>query len=132
MTNEDMDTLPLPHYGENELIYQNKYKTLEYKPIGTTEYVQFNGLSYNTIWSIGCPLKCSYCSNTKFIENDPGYRKIRYSSVQHIIDEVLHAKKVHPHINTVIFHDDSFMALPIRVLKEFADAWKEQVGLAFL
>ncbi len=131
MTNEDLDTLPLLHYGENELIYQNKYKTLEYKPIGTTEYAQFNGLSYNTIWSIGCPFKCSYCGNTRFIENDPGYRKIRYSSVQHIIDEVLHAKKVHPHINTVVFHDDSFMALPIRVLKEFADAWKEHVGLAF-
>src|SRR5262249_39136011 len=38
----------------------------------------------------------------------------------------------HPHLSTVIFHDDSFMALPYRVLQEFSTEWKQQVGLPFM
>ena len=47
------------------------------------------------------------------------------------MSEVKHAKKVHPHINTVLFHDDSFMAIPLPELTEFAKRWREEVGLNF-
>lgn len=130
MTSEEMTNLPLLHYGREELIY--KGKNLEYKPIGVRDYVAYNGLGYNTVWSIGCPFKCTYCGNTKFIENDKSYSKLRHSSVQYAIDEVNQARRVHPHLSTVIFHDDSFMALPYRILQGFASAWKQQVGLPFM
>lgn len=130
MTSDEMTSLPLLHYGKNELIFKGNNQ--EYQPLGTWDYLAYNGLGYNTIWSIGCPFKCTYCGNTKFIENDKGYSKIRHPSVQYAIDEVNRARHVHPHLSTVVFHDDSFLALPYRVLREFATAWKEQVGLSFM
>src|SRR5262249_7142616 len=130
MSSEEMSGLPLLHYGTEEVIYKTKHQ--RYEPLGVSDYVAYNGLGYNTIWSIGCPFKCTYCGNTKFINNDKNYMKIRHPTVQYAIDEVKEARRKHPHLSTVVFHDDSFLALPYRTLKEFADNWKHQVGLPFM
>lgn len=128
MTNEEMTALPAPHYGVDERIYipGKGWMDLERK-----QYLDYNGLGYHTVWSIGCPFKCTYCGNTKFIENDKAYRKMRHPSVRYIVDEVKHALSVHPHLSTVMFHDDSFMALPIETLEEFARTWKREVDVPF-
>lgn len=128
MSNEQMSALPLPQYGRDELIYRPKYG---YVPLTTKHYLAYNGLSYNTVWSIGCPFQCTYCGNTKFIENDKTYKKIRHPNVQYIVDEFKQALRVHPHISTIVFHDDSFMALPLRILEVFAREYKRQVGVPF-
>ena len=128
MTNEAMNTMPLPHYGKDEWFYKHGKG---YIPLSRDIYVQYNGLGYNTVWSIGCPFKCTYCGNTKFIENDSKYRTMRHPSVEYIIQEIKKAQDIHPHISTIIFHDDSFMALPIETLSHFASEYKNQVGLPF-
>ena len=128
MTNEEMDTLPLLHYGKEEWFYKHGEG---YVPLDRSIYIQYNGLGYNTVWSIGCPFMCTYCGNTKFIDNDRSYRKIRHPSVPYILDEIKQAKRVHPHISNVVFHDDSFLALPIQTIAQFADEYKRQVGLPF-
>lgn len=128
MTNEQMSSLPLLQYGDAESIYEPKRG---YVPLTTKHYLAYNGLSYNTVWSIGCPFKCTYCGNTKFIENDKTYRKIRHPSVQYIVEEFKQALRVHPHISTIVFHDDSFMALPLRSLQEFSREYKKQVRVPF-
>jgi anaerobic magnesium-protoporphyrin IX monomethyl ester cyclase len=130
MTSDEMTKLPLLHYGRDELIYEARSRT--YRSLGVPQYLAYNGLGYNTIWSIGCPFKCTFCGNTKFIANDNSYGKLRHPSVQYAIDEVNQARRVHPHISTVVFHDDSFLALSYRTLEEFAVAWKQQVGLPFM
>ena len=130
MSPAEMSGLPLLHYGTDEVIYKPKHQS--YEPLGVNDYLAYNGLGYNTIWSIGCPFKCTYCGNTKFIDNDKNYMKIRHPTVQYAIDEVKEARRKHPHLSTVVFHDDSFLALPYRTLKEFADNWKQQVGLPFM
>jgi radical SAM superfamily enzyme YgiQ (UPF0313 family) len=94
-------------------------------------YRNLNGVSYHTVWSIGCPYKCAYCSNSKFIDNDPNYRKVRYASVGHIISEIKEAKRKHPYISSVTFHDDSFIGLPMDVLEEFARKWQEEINISF-
>ena len=128
MSSAEMAALPLPHYGAEEKIYEPKRG---YVDLDVGRYVNFNGLSYNTVWSIGCPFKCTYCGNTKFIENDKIYRILRHPGVQYVIDEVKQASARHPHISTVVFHDDSFMALPMETLKHFAEEYKKQVGIPF-
>ena len=65
----DMDGLPLPLYADNELIFK---KDKGFIPLQGREYRRLNGIGYHTVWSIGCPFKCSYCSNSKFIDNDEG------------------------------------------------------------
>jgi radical SAM superfamily enzyme YgiQ (UPF0313 family) len=127
MTTDEMETLPFPKYGD-EWIYK---KGRGFVPIRLKDYLTANGLSYNAIWSIGCPLHCTFCGNTKFIANDPKYRKIRHPSAEYIVQEVKAAREKFPHISTVCFHDDSFMAIPLEEIEAFATLWREEVGIPF-
>lgn len=128
MTGEDMSALPLPHYSGQEFIYA---PGRGFEKMTTGHYVHENGLSYTTVWSIGCPFQCTYCGNTKFIENDESYRKVRHSRVAYLIAEIEQAIRAHPHISTIVFQDDSFMALPLGVLAEFAAEYKKRIDLPF-
>lgn len=125
---EDMNKFPVPLYAEEEMIY--KYSA-GFVPLDESEYLSSNSLTYNTVWSIGCPYKCIYCSNSKFIENDKNYRKIRHPSVDYVISEIKNVLTKHPHISVIVFHDDSFMAIQIEILKEFAEKWRDKIGLPF-
>lgn len=124
----DMNGFPYPLYADNELIFR---KEVGFVPLEVDDYAVFNGLGYLTIWSIGCPFNCTYCGNSKFIENDSQYRKLRNSSVDYIIGEVLNAINRVPHIRSVFFADDCFAALPLETLEEFAVKWKAKVALPF-
>ena len=72
---------------------------------------------------------CTYCGNSKFIEYDNGYRSLRHSSPRTIIEEIKRAILKQPHISTVVFHDDSFLALPFETLEEFAKLWKKEITI---
>jgi anaerobic magnesium-protoporphyrin IX monomethyl ester cyclase len=127
-TPEEMEKFPPPLYAEKELIYS---EPKGFVPLRLSEYLSFNDLVYNTVWSIGCPNKCAYCANSKFIENDKNYRKLRHPSVDYIISEIKDVIAKHPHISTIRFHDDSFMAIPSEILQQFAEKWRKEVGKPF-
>ncbi len=128
MTTEQMETLPFPLYADGEMIFR---PGVGFAPMKRRDYVDNDGIGYATVWSIGCPFHCSYCGNTKFIENDANYKKIRHPSARYIVDEVKTAVSRSPHISVVSFHDDSFMAIPYRELEEFSELWHDEVGLPF-
>ena len=128
MTSQELGALPFPKYGGEELIYQ---PDRGFRQVTRGDYLGNNGLAYPAVWSIGCPLHCTYCGNTVFIANDANYRKIRHPDPSFIIGEVKKAREVHPYLRTILFYDDSFMAIPMRELTEFATQWREQVGLSF-
>ncbi len=128
MSQEEMESLPFPQYGEGELIYQAGDGFI---PMKVSDYIDNDGLSYTTLWSIGCPFHCSYCGNTKFISNDPKYKRIRHPSARYIVDEIKTARDRFPHLSQVSFHDDSFMAIPYRQIEEFAELWKAELDLPF-
>jgi anaerobic magnesium-protoporphyrin IX monomethyl ester cyclase len=125
---EQMEKFPLAQYGVNELIYK---KGKGFVPLAIKEYLNNNALAYNTVWSIGCPYRCSFCGNTTFIENDKNYVKLRHPSVDYLVRQVKDVLRKHPHISTVVFYDDSFMAIPKRTMSEFAEKWKSEIGLPF-
>ncbi|MGR3179331.1 MAG: B12-binding domain-containing radical SAM protein [Candidatus Anammoxibacter sp.] len=125
---EEMNKFPLPLYAEEELVYK---RNTGFVPLDFSKYLSYNSLTYNTIWSIGCPYKCIYCSNSKFIANDKNYRKIRTPSVDYVISEIKTVLTKHPHISVIVFHDDSFMAIPIDILNEFAERWRNEIRLPF-
>jgi hypothetical protein len=129
MSAAELETLPFQIYAGEESIYSPDHHG--FRRIVLSDYLQNNGLAYQAIWSIGCPLHCTFCGNTVFIKNDPKYKRIRHTSPEYIVNEVKAAMKVHPHINTVLFHDDSFMAIPLPELTEFAKRWREEIGLNF-
>ena len=128
-TPEEMEQLPFPQYGADcERIYQ---KGKGFVPLTTEDYLHNDGLGYPALWSIGCPLHCSYCGNTKFIANDPKYRQIRHPSARYMVEQIQDAKRRFPHLSQVSFHDDSFMAIRYQEIAEFSELWRTEVGLPF-
>lgn len=128
MANEEMERMPFPAYAGQEFIYRLRKG---FVPIRAKDYLDSSGLAYFTLWTIGCPFHCTYCGNSKFIANDSNYKKIRHPSARYIIAEVKHARAIHPFISSVSFHDDSFMALDLGTIQEFAQLWRAQIGLPF-
>lgn len=124
-----MDKFPFTSYADGEELVFTPKKG--FVPMTMADYLNFNGTTYQTIWSIGCPYKCSFCGNTKFIENDKNYRKLRHPSVEYMLMEVKTALKKHPYLSTVMFNDDSFMAIPKATLIEFSNQWKKEINIPF-
>jgi anaerobic magnesium-protoporphyrin IX monomethyl ester cyclase len=127
-TADEMESFPFPKYGGEEWGFTPGEG---WGAMSAKDYVRDTGLGYNAIWSIGCPLQCTYCGNTKFISNDRNYRKIRHTSAEYIVEEVRAARETFPHISCVSFHDDSFMAIPLKRLERFAELWHDRVGIPF-
>lgn len=128
-TSEEMETLAFARHAGEEFMFE---PGLGFRPMSLRDRLASSGLSYNTVWSIGCPFKCTYCGNTKFIENDAGYRKLRHPSARYAVAECKAAREAHPWLSTVCFHDDSFMAISYDQLAEFAEIWREEMGIPFV
>jgi radical SAM superfamily enzyme YgiQ (UPF0313 family) len=128
MSPQEMERLPFPLYRDGEKIYRRDEGLVD---IELGDYVRNDGLSYTTLWSIGCPFHCSYCGNTKFIANDAQYKRIRHPSARYIVEQVKDARRRFPHLSQVSFHDDSFMAIPYPQLEEFAELWKQELDIPF-
>mgnify|MGYP001223316785 CR=1 FL=1 len=129
MTPKQMDELPPLAYEDGEVVYR---KGKGFGKISSSDYLDYAGLQYGTVWSIGCPLHCTYCGNTKFIEYDNAYRRIRHSSPETIINEIKRAISKQPHLSTVAFHDDSFLSLPYKQLEEFSKLYKAEIKIPFV
>ena len=128
-TPEEMEGLPFPQYGApSERIYE---PGRGFVPLTVDDYLHNDGLGYPALWSVGCPLHCSYCGNTKFIANDPAYRRLRHPSARYLVDQINDARRRFPHLSQVSFHDDSFMAIRYAELERFAELWRAEVGLPF-
>jgi radical SAM superfamily enzyme YgiQ (UPF0313 family) len=128
MSSEEMETLPFPLYRDGEKIYRRGEGLVD---IALGDYVRNDGLSYTTLWSIGCPFHCTYCGNTKFIANDAKYKRIRHPSARYMVEQVKDVRRRFPHLSQVSFHDDSFMAIPYPQLEEFAQLWKTELDIPF-
>jgi radical SAM superfamily enzyme YgiQ (UPF0313 family) len=129
MTRDQMESLPFPMYGGSEQIFRGGGQG--FGEMDVADYIDNDGLSYTTLWSIGCPFHCTYCGNTKFIANDAKYKRIRHPSARYIVDEVKSVRERFPHISQVSFHDDSFMAIPYSELEEFATLWHDELAIPF-
>ena len=128
MAPKQMDELPPLAYQDGEVVYRRGKGFIE---VGSNDFLDYTGLQYGTVWSIGCPLHCTYCGNTKFIEYDNAYRRIRHSSPRTIVEEIKRAISKQPHLSTVAFHDDSFLSLPYAQLEEFAELYKAEIKIPF-
>jgi anaerobic magnesium-protoporphyrin IX monomethyl ester cyclase len=125
-----LDELPYAYNQTDCFIYD--FHQDGFKSFNKFDYTAYNGLLYRTIWTRGCPFNCSYCANNSFIKLDPDYRKLRYPSVNYIIEEIKLARAYHPYISTIAFYDDNFVFLPLQVIKEFCDRYRKEIKLPFV
>jgi anaerobic magnesium-protoporphyrin IX monomethyl ester cyclase len=124
-----LNSLPHPFWDYSCQIYNLKTRT--FQQFTKNNYLQYHGLCYKTIWSIGCPYSCTYCANDAFIKLDPNYRKLRYSSINHLLNEIEIGIKLYPFIYTIYFIDDNFIAIPLNILKRFCKKYKKRINLPF-
>jgi anaerobic magnesium-protoporphyrin IX monomethyl ester cyclase len=127
-TPEQLAARPYPLLGDREFIYK---PGAGFVPLESQDYVRHEGLTYNVVWSIGCPNRCIYCGNSSFLCSHRDYARLRYPPVDYIVGQIRDARRRYPHICSVTFHDDMFMAIPLPVIEEFASKWRDQAGLPF-
>lgn len=124
-----LSSLPHPFWDLNCQIYDSNSKI--FRNFTKNDYLNYNGLAYKTIWSIGCPYSCIYCANDAFVNLDPKYRILRYSSIGHLLKEIESGLKFYPFISSVYFIDDNFIAIPLDTIKTFCKEYKKRINLPF-
>jgi anaerobic magnesium-protoporphyrin IX monomethyl ester cyclase len=125
---EDLDGLPFMDF-EFEQHYVNDQGTLKRMDMALMK--KYYGAKLWTMFSQGCPYKCTFCSNDVLIGLDQGYRRFRKHSAAFFMAEVDYILSRYPHIHNVVIDDDAFMFLPLPVIQEFAAAYKARFAIPF-
>src|SRR5262252_4322921 len=90
---------------------------------------KYYGAKLWTMFSQGCPYKCTFCSNDVLIDLDKGYRRFRKHSADFYLAELTYILSKYPHIHNIVIDDDAFMFLPLHVILEFSKQYKEQFDI---
>ncbi len=125
---EDLDEVPFMDF-EFEEHFVNDQGTLKLMDLALMK--KYYGAKLWTMFSQGCPYKCTFCSNDVLIDLDQGYRRFRKHSVGFFLAEVDYILSRYPHIHNVVIDDDAFMFLPLKVIQEFAAAYKQRLDIPF-
>jgi len=123
---EDLDEIPFMDF-EFEQHYVNDQGAL--KRMDTALMKKYYGGKLWTMFSQGCPYKCTFCSNDVLIDLDRGYRRFRKHSVGFFVAELKYILSKYPHIHNVVIDDDAFLFLPMHTVLEFARQYKEQFDI---
>ncbi|HAB52498.1 MAG TPA: hypothetical protein DCE80_10080 [Ignavibacteriales bacterium] len=130
MTPEEVETMPFMEYSlEEQYLFSYAHGIL--KPMEEKDVIHHVGTTYNTIWSVGCPFRCSFCSQPKFIELDKSYALYRGPSPSYIISEIKEALNNFP-LDYIIFYDSNFLGRDFKTLAEFAEKFRKEIGLKFV
>jgi radical SAM superfamily enzyme YgiQ (UPF0313 family) len=90
------------------------------------------GQGFRTIMTArGCPFTCSFCCNGFEKEEITLTRTGRQRSVASVIKEIKHLMRTSPGMDVVYFSDEIF-PMNRRWVEEFADAYRREVGMAFV
>ena len=114
---ENLDELPFMDF-EFEQHWINDQGTLRRMDLRLMK--KYYGGKLWTMFSQGCPYKCTFCSNDVLIDLDRGYRRFRKHSVDYFFAEINYILTRYPFIRNIVIDDDAFMFLPLHVILEFA------------
>jgi anaerobic magnesium-protoporphyrin IX monomethyl ester cyclase len=123
---ENLDELPFMDF-EFEQHWINDQGTLRRMDLALMK--KYYGGKLWTMFSQGCPYKCTFCSNDVLIDLDRGYRRFRKHSVDYFFAEINYILGQYPFIRNIVIDDDAFMFLPLHVILEFAKKYKEQFDI---
>jgi len=125
---ENLDDFPFLDFEFQEH-YLNDQGTIKRMDMALMK--KYYGGKYWTMFSQGCPYKCTFCSNDVLIDLDRDYRRFRKHSVDFFLAELNYILSKYPHIHNVVIDDDAYMFLPVHVILEFAKKYKEQFDIPF-
>lgn len=93
---------------------------------------KFLGVTYWTMYTRGCPFRCTYCCNDALRKVHQDFAKLRAKSPECMVQEINAIKDRFPFIEYVYFADDTLFALSEKEIKEFSEYYKIFVGLPFI
>lgn len=119
---QDLNTLPLLDYENNQKFYINDNNLKEGDPLSRHSVAL-------VLLSRGCPLKCSYCTTTILMKLSKGCY-VRKMIPNRAIKELEHIKKSLKNLKYVIFADEVFLT-DKKWVKEFSPKYKKRINLPF-
>lgn len=128
----DLDGLPYYDYDLDDQflldqkLFQMTKELLKERLAGYPYYIPI--LYFLT--SRGCPHRCSYCNNCRFITLF-GRNTMRFYSIDRVVEELEYTLKHLNFIEAVILGDDDFFMRPAQELEHFAATYKKKIGLPF-
>ena len=78
--------------------------------------------------SRGCPFACKFCVNNFFTGIES--KNVRTKNIDYAIEEISILKERYS-LEMLRFWDETFLALPMKYLKEFAQSYKAEIALPF-
>jgi radical SAM superfamily enzyme YgiQ (UPF0313 family) len=101
---ENIDKIPMPAWDLVDM--------LDYVVMGTNSVIGQtpNNKEAKIITSRGCPFNCAFCAQATISK-----RKMRYKSVQRVVDEIKHVHQVYG-VDRICFYDDTFIVDNNRVI----------------
>ncbi len=123
---ENLDELPFMDF-EFDQHWINDHGTLRRMNLRLMK--RYYGAKLWTMFSQGCPYKCTFCSNDVLIDLDRDYRRFRKHSVDYFFAEINYVLSKYKYIQNIVIDDDAFMFLPLNVILEFAKKYKEQFDI---
>ena len=138
---EDISTIPNLWIKRNGDIIKNPLRPL-LEDLDILPFPDRDIFSYPTLYSEregrgsflvgrGCPYNCTYCCNhlLRKIYRSEG-KPVRFRGVANIIREIKGVIERYPFINSLIF-DDDILFLYRKWSEEFAEKYRQEVGLPF-
>ena len=136
---QDLDSLPFMDYDldghyiftEGDLLVPMTKEILRERLAMEYSLVPGTG-AYQTVWTRGCPYRCSYCCNDIFHKLYKGQKILRKRKASSLIEEIHQIKNEFDFITNVCFHDDSFFAVSMDELNEFCDLYRKKIDMPFV
>jgi len=119
----DLDSLPMPLYGYNEILVD--YDRLDERSLCEAEYLS-RGTNLVVLTERGCPYACTFCIYSMIHQLYPGQPRFRRRSVENVLAEV-EDRVARLGLRHIIFHDE-ILGMQKEWVREFAAKFKERFG----
>lgn len=130
----NLDVFPFQDYCfDTHFMYRGDAKAGVEKldlPTMKSTYPGTIGIHY-IISSRGCPYSCTYCINS-FLNNQAEGRYLRSRSVENFVQEAEWVVQNVPHVESLLFMDDSFLHHPMPWMVEFNEKYKARINRPFM
>lgn len=129
---KDLDSLPYYDYDFNNAYLLDRQLVPLDKEVMKKKfaYYPFYEPTFYFLSSRGCPNKCTYCNNSRYISMF-GKNSIRFHSVERIINELKVSLEKLDFFKYILIADDDFFMRSIDQIEEFSKQYKEKIGIPF-
>ena len=127
----DLSPLPYPRYDFGHFYVLDGRGIHRFADEDYRRYSKHDGEDYTVMTSRSCPHRCAFCINSFLNKAQGGSGKIRRRSVNHVIEEIHHARSTMPGIGFINFIDDHFLT-DTEWTVEFCRKYREHLGLPFM